>query len=197
MRRWRFLWLAFLCAYAMAFADSSRCAQDRSSQPGSAPTASTPESGASGTPVSAAPVEQAGAAVAEPAAKKVWTNSDVQDLRTDSPISTIGKPNGAQAAAGNAHATSALRNQKWYADQIIRLQAQLPPIDQKIANLQAGLSGKFTGDSQTSTRPAAAYFGDWRAQLAQLQQHRADIESRIDALRTQARQAGISPNSLP
>jgi hypothetical protein len=87
-------------------------------------------------------------------------------------------------------------SQNWYADQITRLQAQLPPIDQKIVNLEAGLSGKFTGDAQSSTRPEAAYF-DWRVQLAQLQKRLADIDARIEVLGRQARQAGISPNSLP
>jgi hypothetical protein len=198
MRRSPFLWLGFLWVCAMALCAFSTCAQDdSSSESGAVPTATTGQSKVSSTPVSVLSVEQAGAGAPQPAVKKVWTNSDVQDLRADSPISTIGNPNGAPTAARNAHPTDAFKNQKWYADQITRLQAQLPPIDRKIASLQAGVSGQFTGDSQTSTRPAAAYFGDWRLQLAQLQKRRADIDARIDLLRTQARQAGISPNSLP
>ena len=128
--------------------------------------------------------------------KKVWTNSDLQDLRADSPISTVGKQNAAQAARSATRSTPA-RNDQWYSDQITKLQGQLPSIDQKIAELQAGIDGKFTGDSHSSARPRYAHFGDWKAELAQLQKRRDDIEACIDVLRDQARQAGIPSTLLP
>jgi hypothetical protein len=118
----------------------------------------------------------------------------VPALREDSTISTIG----ARPAAGTPHQTaSGRRDAKWYADQITKLQGQLPAINGKIAQLQAGIDGKFTGDSQSSTRPKYATFGDWQIELAQLQKQRDDIGSRIDALRDQARRQGIPPNTLP
>jgi hypothetical protein len=35
------------------------------------------------------------------------------------------------------------QNQKWYSDQITKLQAQLPSINDQIVQLQAGVDGKF------------------------------------------------------
>jgi peptidoglycan hydrolase CwlO-like protein len=118
----------------------------------------------------------------------------VPTLREDSTISTIG----ARPASGPVHkATSSRQDAKWYSDQITKLEAQLPAINGKIAQLQAGINGKFTGDSQSSTRPKYATFGDWQIELAQLQKQRDDIQARIDALRDQARRQGIPPNVLP
>ncbi len=130
----------------------------------------------------------------DPAPRKVWTNEDVPTLREDSTISTIGT----RPASGTVHkAASSRQDAKWYSDQITKLQAQLPAINGKIAQLQAGIDGKFTGDSQSSTRPKSATFGNWQIELAQLQKQRDDIQSRIDALRDQARRQGIPPNALP
>jgi len=135
-------------------------------------------------------------ATLQPAPKKVWTNSDLEHLRADSPVSTIGKASAAPAAAARSN-PAAHKDARAYSDQIAKLEAQLPPIRRKIAQLEAGLSGQPTGDSKTSTRPRYASLGDWPAELAQLQKRREDIEERINALRDQARQAGIWPNSLP
>ena len=180
MRRPLTLCAGFLCLLALAVCVPSTPAQDESSaQIGSAQT--------TGAQTTAAP---------QVAPKKVWTNSDLQDLRADSPISTVGKQNAAQAAR-SATRTPARNDQQWYSDQIKKLQGQLPPIDQKIAELQAGIDGKFTGDSHSSARPRYAHFGDWKAELAQLQKRRDDIEARIDVLRHQARQAGIPSTLLP
>jgi len=130
----------------------------------------------------------------DPAPRKVWTNEDVPTLREDSTISTIG----ARPTSAPVHkATSSRQDAKWYSDQITKLQAQLPAINDKIAQLQAGIDGKFTGDSQSSTRPKYATFGNWQTELAQLQKQRDDIQARIDGLRDQARRQGIPPNALP
>src|SRR5215472_15957146 len=145
MRRPRTLCAGFLSLLALAVCVPSAPAQDESSaQIRSAQT--------TGAQTTAAPQ-------VEP--KKVWTNSDLQDLRADSPISTVGKQNAAQAARSATRATPARYDQQWYSDQITKLQGQLPPIDQKIAELQAGIDGKFTGDSHSSARPRYAHFGDW------------------------------------
>jgi hypothetical protein len=137
-------------------------------------------------------------AAPQSAPKKVWTTEDVKALGENSPISTIGKQNGPQSPSGSTRrATATHKNEKWYSDQITKLEAQLPAINDKIARLQAGIDGKFTGDSQESTRPRNAYFGDWHIELAQLQKQRDGINSQIEALREQARRAGIPPASLP
>ena len=143
-----------------------------------------------------APSQPATSSASEPAQRKVWTNEDVPTLREDSTISTVGTA--AAPASGSARRNTAGRQDpKWYVDQITKLQAQLPPINQKIAQLEAGLEGKFTGDSQTSTRPKSVTGGSWQEELAQLTKQRDDIQARISALRDQARHQGVSPNALP
>jgi hypothetical protein len=130
--------------------------------------------------------------------RKVWTNEDVPTLREDSTISTVGAANNTRPAAGTVRGTTSGRQDvKYYSDQITKLQAQLPAINDKIAQLQAGIAGKFTGDSQTSTRPKSVSAGNWQVELAELQKQRDDIESRINALRDQARHQGIPPSALP
>jgi hypothetical protein len=174
MSGFRFLPSLGLVCFVTLSAGVAR-AQDASSQSTSAPTSSAPES----------------------AQRKVWTNEDVPILREDSTISTVGTPRGTPPGAGTRRNTPGRQDAKWYVDQITKLQAQLPPINQKIAQLEAGIEGKFTGDSQTSTRPKSVTSGSWQEELAQLQKQRDDIEARISALRDQARHQGVPPNALP
>lgn len=136
---------------------------------------------------------------AQPAEKKVWTNDDVSDLRAGSPISTVGTDSGSVSAMSgqSAAGTAKRRDAKWYRDQILKLQNQLPALNDKIAQLQAGIDGKATGDGKQSTRPLHAGAGDWQVELAQLQKQRDDIEARINTLQVQARRAGIPANALP
>ena len=74
------------------------------------------------------------ASAAPPAGKKVWTNEDVSDLRTNSTISTVGstdtKPSAKTSSAGKP------KNPKQYPAQIARLEGQIPQLDQEIAELQ-------------------------------------------------------------
>lgn len=161
-----------LFCLAVIFSPAVR-AQDSSSAQSAAPPPSAPQT----------------------APKKVWTNDDVSDLRADSPISTVGSGKGVPAKSG--HASTGQKNAKWYHDQIAKLESQLPPLDDKIAQLQAGIDGKFTGDAKQSTRPAYAKGGDWRIELQQLQKQRGDIEARISVLQDQARRAGVPANALP
>lgn len=136
---------------------------------------------------------------AQPATKRVWTNEDVPDLRADNPISTVGNGNTGQAKRGqsNGGARGQQKDPSWYRSQIQKLQNQLPPINEKINQLQSALDGNFTGDSKTSSRPTGVQGGDWRMQLEQLQKKRDDIEANINALRDEARHAGVAPNTLP
>lgn len=132
-------------------------------------------------------------ATAQPPAKKVWTNDDMRELRHDSAISTVGgrtKPGTNAARPANAH----VRNAQWYQGQITRLQAQLPPIEDKIGQLRAALSGQTVNTVRTwgGVKP-----DDWRVELANLQQKHDDIESHIAALRDEARHDGVAPNQLP
>ncbi len=136
-------------------------------------------------------------APAQPATKKVWTNDDVTDLRENSTVSTVGGSGAKQKTPSSRSAATGGRDANSYKAQIAKLEAQLPPLDAKIAELQAAIDGKFTGDSKTSTRTYGVKGGDWRVELAQLQQKRDGIAAQISALRDQARHAGVPANELP
>jgi len=145
-----------------------------------------------------APATAPSAPNADSSQKKVWTNEDVPDLRADAPISTVGGAKNRQTRTSNSGSgATGAKSGSSYRDQIERLQKQLPPINEKIAQLQSALDGNFTGDSKTSSRPTGVQGGDWRTQLAQLQNKRDDIEAKIAELRDQARHAGVPPNTLP
>ena len=131
----------------------------------------------------------------QPAQKKVWTNEELSTLDPHEGVSTIGKrpasvPKRTAPAKGN--------NANWYRNQIVALQAKIPPIDSQIAQLQAGLDGKAVGDGKQSTRPYySVKADDWSRELAELQKKREDILAQIGALQDQARHNGIAPNALP
>lgn len=153
------------------------------SQPTGSDTAQTPNQ-ASGT-TSAAP----------PAGKKVWTNEDVSDLRTNSTISTVGstdsKPSAKAALAGKP------KNPKQYQAQIARLEGQVPQLDQQIAELQDAIDGKPTGDAKSSKRPRNVQADDWNVQMQDLQKKKQDILDQIAAVKDEARHQGVPPNTLP
>jgi uncharacterized protein YukE len=101
----------------------------------------------------------------------------------------------------NAHSTKAAASPSCkkkpantYRDQIAKLQAQLPPIDSQISELQAALSGKTVASERkyTGVKPDS-----WQAQADQLQKKRDGIQSQIEALEDEARRSGVPTNSLP
>lgn len=171
----------FLCA-ALA---SQAAAQTNSTGPAS-------PSGQNTEPASQTPASPA--ASAQPAAKKVWTNDDVIGLRANSSISTIGQPAAKQPKNGARQTNSKGKDAAWYQGRITRLEAQLPPIDDQIAQLQAALSGQAVSSVRKwgGARP-----DDWRVELDNLQKKHDDIEAQITALRDQARHDGVAPNALP
>jgi hypothetical protein len=156
---------------AVAFAATTSWAQNDSPPPAQSPTQSS-----SPAPAPAAP------------AKKVWTNENMPAPSSpDSnvkPTSTVNKPK------PNAKGKDA----GWYRTQISKLQAQIPPLDEKISQLQAALNGQTV----TSTRQ---YGGtkpdDWRDELSRFQKQRDDIDTKIAALEDQARHDGVPENELP
>jgi hypothetical protein len=170
-----------LCA---AFAVPSRA---QSSSAGSSATAG----------VSAESSPQASStAPTQPTEKKVWTNDDLSGLRDAPAISTFTEPHAKPAKTG-AKPGSKGRDAKWYQNQIAKLQAQISPLNTQIADLQAAIEGKPTGDSKESTRPYGVKADQWPVELDQLQRKRGDIESHISALEDEARHNGVAPNTLP
>jgi hypothetical protein len=166
------------------------------------PTApSSSASQASPTPSSRSADQPASAPAAansaeQPRVKKVWTNDDVTGLRSSSAISTVGTA-GAKPAKPGAGTPNGGGNAKWYASQIMSLQAKLPPLDAQIAELHDAIAGKPTGDGKTSTRPSGVKIDSWSDELTRLEQRRDAIQQQIEALREQARRHGVPDSALP
>jgi hypothetical protein len=126
--------------------------------------------------------------------KKVWTNDEMSSLDPHAGVSTVGK----EPSNPSRHvAPTKGHNAKWYQDQIAKLQAKIPPLDSQIAELQAALDGKPTGDAKKSARPRGVKADDWATELADLEKKRDDTLAQISALQDQARHAGVAPNALP
>jgi hypothetical protein len=126
--------------------------------------------------------------------KRVWTNEDLRSLDSHAGVSTVGR----QTDNTIKHVASAKNHDaRWYQDQIAKLQAKIPALDRQIAELQAGLDGKPTGDAKKSVRPYGVKADDWSRELAELQKKRDDTITQISALQDQARHNGVAPNALP
>jgi hypothetical protein len=117
------------------------------------------------------------------------------DLRDHSAISTVGNAPSKPAKPGDKpSAASKGKDAKWYRDQIDKLQAKIPPLDDRIRELQAALSG----EQVTETRQyGGARPDDWHDQLDRLQKQRDDIVAKISALIDEARHNGVPANALP
>jgi peptidoglycan hydrolase CwlO-like protein len=89
------------------------------------------------------------------------------------------------------------RDGQWYHDRIAKLQSQIEPLDKQIAEIQATIAGKPTGDGVQSTRPYGVRFDTWQNELAQLNKKRDNLREQIAALQEQARHAGVPTNAIP
>jgi hypothetical protein len=129
------------------------------------------------------------------AGKRVWTNDDMGDVHRNSTISTFTAPNAKSANVNSKPATAAKsKDAKRYQDQINALRAKLPPIDDKISQLKAVLSGNTVQETRTY---GGNHIDDWHEELAHLQKQRTDIEDKISAIQDQARHSGIPENEIP
>jgi hypothetical protein len=130
--------------------------------------------------------------------KKVWTNDEMNSLNPHAGVSTVGNSNAPSAVSGPKPKTTArTHDAKWYHDEIARLQAKIPPLDTQIAELQAAIAGKPTGDGVKSTRPSGVKFDNWTSELAALEKKRDDLLSQISTIQDQARHDGVAPSALP
>jgi hypothetical protein len=130
-----------------------------------------------------------------PATKRVWTNDDMGDLHRNSTISTFAAP-AAKPAKSNEKPANSAKNPsvKRYQDQIAAQRAKLPPLDDKISQLQAVLSGNTVQQTRVY---GGAHIDDWHEELVHLQKQRDDIEIKISALQDEARHNGIPENQIP
>jgi uncharacterized protein YukE len=127
-------------------------------------------------------------------AKKVWTNEDMGAIHSNSAISTFSSGANKPATAKPAPAKPSSKIAKPYQDQIAKLQAKLPPLDQQISVLQAGLNGATVNETR---HYGGVKLDDWRDQLARLQKQREDIAAQISAMQDEARHNGVPDNQIP
>jgi hypothetical protein len=150
----------------------------------------------SGTAAPAAASNAAPGAAPDPS-KKVWTNEDVAGLRDSTTLSTFSSAKTKAPAGATRPAKTGTRNATWYHDQIAKLQAEVPPLNDQIAALQAAIDGKPTGDEKTSSRPYGVKIDSWTEQRDSLTKKRDGILAQIDSLRDEARHNGIPDSALP
>jgi hypothetical protein len=129
-------------------------------------------------------------------AKKVWTNDDVSDLRDQSVISSFGASK-VKSSTRSQKPTSKGKDANWYRNQITKLQAKVPPLNDQITELQAAIEGKPTGNGKESARPRGVKADSWQAEIDELQEQRDGILSQINALYDDARHNGIPDGDLP
>jgi hypothetical protein len=174
---------AFFAAPARA-QNSPATPPTEQAQPAAAPQANAPDAKPAGAPQ---------------LAKRVWTNENMPSHDPAGASASQGSNGSTVAPNGGARpkASTSNKDEKWYRDQISKLQAKLPALDQGIADLQAAINGKPTGNGETSSRPRGVKTDDWATQLRDLQKQRDDILARIDALKDEARHKGVSPNAMP
>jgi uncharacterized protein YukE len=191
MNRRMLLFVAGLAVAAAVSVPRVACAQGSSAAGQTAAPAAAPAQATTSATANANGTSAATTAAAP--AKKVWTNEDMGEVHKNSVISTFsatsGKPGNAKAAA-NAKGGNA----KQYQDQITKLQAKLPPLDEQIAELQATLNGTAVN----STRHySGTKIDDWHEELLQLQKQRDDVSAKIGALQDEARRNGVPANQIP
>jgi hypothetical protein len=156
-------------------------------EPAQPPSAQTPTSNTATTKPTAAPTG------AKP--KKTWTNEDVDSLREDSAISTFKTPKLTPAKPHqNPAPPQGGKDARWYRSEIQKLQAQIPPLDEKIAKLHDAIEGRQVDEVR---QYAWSKPDDWRDQLARLEKQREDIQSKIAGLLDEARHRGIPAEQLP
>jgi hypothetical protein len=126
--------------------------------------------------------------------KKVWTNEDMGSVHKNSAISTFSATNGKPGSAKPAGTAKGNKDAKQYQDQILKLRAKLPPLDEQISEWQATLNG----DTVNSTRHySGTKIDDWHEELVHLQKDRDDITTKISVLQDEARRNGVPPNQIP
>jgi len=148
--------------------------------------------------------QQKPAAKAPAKEKKVWTNEDLEALRTRVPLSEPGPgaaaavptaegAAGEAAPAGTGEAYSRQNDPAWYRQRASSLRAELERIDSEIRRLQgfknnpaSGSAGLALGKDNLSLTP--------ENQIEQLQARRRQVQQELDDLEAEARRKGWTPS---
>ena len=145
-----------------------------------------------------APAQTSGSTQPQPQSqapqKKVWTNDNLGGSHSHADDSSAAAQSGSNTGSAATAKPKSKKDAQWYHDQIARLQAQIPPLDKTIAELQAALEGKALNEP---LHYGGNRIGDWKEQLEKLQTKRQETLDKIAALEDQARHDGVATNALP
>ncbi len=103
--------------------------------------------------------------------KKVWTNDNLAGSHSQLNDTSASAQQNSNSTSTPPAKPKSKKDAKWYHDQIAKLQAQIPPLDKTIAELQAALDGKTLNEP---LHYGGNRIGDWKEQLQQLQTKRQD-----------------------
>jgi len=167
----------------LAIAPKANHGQSQSPQAAQQPSAAS-------TVASASPQGEA-TPQAKPA--KVWTNDEIDVLRNDHSVSTVGTGVSPKSASVAARPKTPGKDPAWYRRQLRPLQADIDKLDGQIAKMKAFLSGEYVGDPPTIRHQMVP---SPQEQLKQMEAKRQADAAKIDDLLDQARHDGIEPGAL-
>ena len=140
-------------------------------------------------------------------AKKVWTNDDLEELRTRVPLSDFGAAAGPASAPaaetkaggepkpGETPAYAKDKDPAYYKQRATALRAELDRIDSEIRRLRSfksnpssGTGGLALGQDNLSLTP--------ENQIQQLEARRRQVEKELDDLDAEARRTGFPPGTV-
>jgi hypothetical protein len=138
-----------------------------------------------------APAQTPAATGGKPA--KVWTNDDINGLRTTGSVSVVGNDAGEKKTGASSQSTSYEKEPAWYRKQLAPLQADVEKLDIQIAKLQEFIKGGNVGEAQPFNYHLP---GNPQDQLNQLEKKRQLDAAKIGDLMDRARHNGIEPGAL-
>ena len=142
--------------------------------------------------------------------KKVYTEDDLPGLK-QSTVSVVGEepapaPSPAEETTtlpplsldASPLAASGERDETYWRERSGKLRSEMADLDQQIATLKEEIEqgGGAGFDAQTGLNYNVMYFTDRNARLKRLEERKAALQKQIDALRDEARKAGVPPGWL-
>ena len=144
-----------------------------------------------------APISQPAPAQTPPATggkpAKVWTNDDINGLRTNGSVSVVGNNAGAKKTSVSSQSISYEKNPAWYREQLAPLQTEVEKLDIQIAKLKEFIKGGNVGEAQPFNYHLP---GNPQDQLNQLEKKRQADAAKIDDLLDRARHNGVEASAL-
>jgi hypothetical protein len=179
--------MLFLFAALVSFVLMAPGPSSGQSQP--APGVQQPS--ASGVPPPPPPQAQA-APIANAKQAKVWTNDEIDTLRSKQGVSVVGNRT-PQKVSATSKLYSREKDPAWYRSQMAPLRAEIDKLDPQIAKLRAFLSGQNLSDPATMHEHLVPSPKD---QLSQMEIKRQRDEAKMEDLLDRARHNGIEPGAL-